>query len=277
MADWNIFGHEMAKNILNKQLVANNFPHAYLFFGPDGVGKKTLAQEFAKKILQTENLSTHPDFLIFDSEAEITAEQMQDFSQKLFFKPFAGHYKVAVLNNAHKLNKTSGNALLKTLEEPPKSTIIILVASGPVLPTIISRCQVLQFSSLSRSSLAGFASSLNLSCTPEQAALAFGSPARLIRLLQEKDFYASQNDEVSGFQKFKRKTLGKKMAALPGLAELEPEELRQKLIFWAFCQIEDLKNAPQDFGKAEAILEAAKGLEQNFNKKLVLQGLFLKL
>src|SRR5260221_2148399 len=87
---------------------------------------------------------------MLDMEGEITVEPILDFIGKLRFKPFMGSKIIAIINNAKNLNLQSGNALLKTLEEPSPSSIIILVSSsGSVLPTVVSRCQVLNFSAFS--------------------------------------------------------------------------------------------------------------------------------
>src|SRR6185369_16832179 len=144
--NWVSFGHEKVKSILEKQLAQGRFPHAYLFGGPEGLGKKQLALKFAQKILQTEKVLSHPDFQILDLEGEIGMESVLDFISGLSFKPFAGSHKVAVVNNAQNLNTQSSNALLKTLEEPAGGTIIILISSTTqLLATIVSRCQVFSF------------------------------------------------------------------------------------------------------------------------------------
>src|ERR1051326_2085116 len=150
---WVSFGHKHVKNLLEKQLATKNLSHAYLFKGPSGVGKRTLALELAKQILAGENLSTHPDFQMLDASGEIVMEQALEFLERLHLKPFIGQKKVAVINHAQNLNTASSNALLKTLEEPSPSTIIILIAEGAVLPTIISRCQVFNFNAFTEDDL----------------------------------------------------------------------------------------------------------------------------
>src|SRR5574340_798591 len=112
---WQTFGHESVKRVLDKQLKLKKFPHAYLFFGPEGVGKKTLALEFAAKILGAGNLSVHPDFQILEEADNIAVERTREFIASLGFKPLAAKYRVAVVNDAQNLSSQSGNALLKTL------------------------------------------------------------------------------------------------------------------------------------------------------------------
>ena len=152
--EWQTFGHNEIKNLLNKQISSGIFPHAYLFTGPEAVGKKNLALEFAKVVLKADKLENHPDFQILDSEGEIKIEQILEFIGKIGYKPFLGEKKVAIINNAQNLNTQSSSALLKTLEEPSESSVIILIAgSGNILSTISSRCQVLNFSIFSKTGL----------------------------------------------------------------------------------------------------------------------------
>ena len=278
METWQTFGHNAVKNILDKQLAAGKFPHAYLFSGPGGIGKKALALEFAKKILNTEKLENHPDFQILDVEGEITIEPLLNFTASLAFKPFMGEKKLAIINNAENLNATSGNALLKTLEEASASTIIVLVAGpGAVLPTIISRCQVFNFNPFSNSLLAEYAKESGIDASEEMLDLAFGSPGKLKRLAEDAEFLQRQKDFASKFKNFQKETLAEKFISISEFSELEPAELEQNLLAWMFLQNEALEKTPQDFGKTRAIMEALEALKKNQNKKLVLQGLFLKI
>src|SRR5205814_1793528 len=139
---------------------------------------------------------------ILDTQGEIVLEQTLDFIGRLSFKPFLGTKKVAVLNNAENLNIQSANALLKTLEEPSSSSIIILVAGpGRVLPTIFSRCQVLNFNVFSRKALEEFAKKFNLPVDQISLDLSFGRPGRLIRLVEDKGFLEKENAAVQAYQK----------------------------------------------------------------------------
>lgn len=277
MDKWQTFGHNGVKNVLNKQLESKIFPHAYLFTGPQEIGKKTLALEFSKKILTTDVLLNHPDFQLLDSETEISAEMMLKFLQSQSFKPFLGSKKVSIINNAQNLNKTSANSLLKTLEEPSPSTILILVASGGVLPTIVSRCQVFNFSLFNNSSLIELSEQLKLKADREIINLSFGSSGRLITLNTNESFLKDQKEIKQQFLDLKVASLGNKILKIGELAEKEPLELEKNLTEWMFLQLAELKNKPEEFLKVKAFMDAAGSLKQNFNKKLVLQGLMSKI
>ena len=275
---WQTFGHTNIKNILNKQLGSGVFPHAYLFSGSSELGKKSLALELARKILNTEKLENHPDFQVLDADGEIVMEQVLDFIGKIGYKPFFGTKKVAIINNAQNLNIQSSNALLKTLEEPSPSSIIILISSSTgLLPTIVSRCQVLNFNLFSQAGLKQFDQEFNLQASPEMLEASFGRSGRLKKFAQDKDFFLKEKGVIEEYQKITSQPLGEKLSRLADLAELEEASLTQNLLSWLFWQTENLAHQPGDFFRVQALIDALSGLKNNQNKKLVLQSLMLKI
>jgi DNA polymerase-3 subunit delta' len=152
----NIIGHEKAKAILENSLKNKSISHAYLFYGRKGLGKLSLAKEFAKKILNTDNLESFPDYKYIskkDDKKDIIIEQIRkELIDDIYISPAAGEYKVYIIDDAENLNTASQNALLKTLEEPPKYIVIILVSSNIsiFLPTIISRVNKISFNGINK-------------------------------------------------------------------------------------------------------------------------------
>jgi len=165
-----IVGHEFQKKALVRSVRENRISHAYLFFGPEGVGKRLMAVEFAKilncLIPLTEEDSKgesctcysckkiekgiHPDVFLVEYKGikDIKVDQIrEEVEEKLFLRPFEGRFKVAIIDEADRMNPNAQNAFLKTLEEPPKDSIIILITSRmeALLPTIRSRCQLIEF------------------------------------------------------------------------------------------------------------------------------------
>lgn len=277
---WQVFGHQKAKNILSQQLSSLSLPHAYLFSGPSGVGKKLLALEFAKKVLKTQKLQNHPDFQSLDlgEGTEITLEPLVGFTASLGYKPFLGGKKIAIINNAENLNPQASNALLKTLEEPSESTVIILVAgSSRLLPTIVSRCVALSFGAFTPKALEEFAAAFKLKISPEILALSFGRPAKLKRLAEDPQFFEQQNASVDFYKRLSSVALGEKLALLNNLAQEETLELGASLEAWLFWQAGQVEKAPGDFVKLRALADALAGLGRNFNKKLVLQDLMMRI
>ena len=154
---------------LQEDIRGGQLKHAYLFIGPKGIGKRTLAQAFAKtvfchelrggtdacddcevcRILEHDN---HPDFYLMQPEAgkDYRIEAIREMQKTLPYKPVAGEYRVILLDEAERLGATCGNALLKSIEEPPEGTIFLLVSSSleALLPTIVSRCQIMRLAPL---------------------------------------------------------------------------------------------------------------------------------
>lgn len=147
----NIIGHEKQKDVIENMVKNDAISHAYLFYGKKGIGKSLLACEFAKKILKTENLSENPDYTYIskqEDKKEIVIEQIRkNIIDNIYETPIASDKKVYIIDDAETLNVAAQNALLKTLEEPPKYVIIILISNSKsaFLPTILSRVNELNF------------------------------------------------------------------------------------------------------------------------------------
>ncbi|MFH0771498.1 MAG: DNA polymerase III subunit delta' [Candidatus Omnitrophota bacterium] len=164
----NIIGQEFAVSLLKKALESEKVAHAYLFLGPAGVGKSLLAAEFAKALNCEKkdaapcdecvscvkiNKKIHPDVNWFYPEgrsSQIGVDLIRKLEKTALFKPFEGRNKVYVMDGADCMTEEAANRLLKTLEEPPEDTILILLAANffKLIPTIVSRCQRINFFSL---------------------------------------------------------------------------------------------------------------------------------
>lgn len=147
-------GNESVKNYLTKVIEKNQIPQSLLFHGPSGVGKLKFAKEFASLLLQTSlekiELEKHPDFRIYRPEGKTgmhSIETMRAFNREVYNSPYAGKYKVFIIEEADRMLSYSANALLKTFEEPLLKSVIILLSSSPqaLLPTILSRCSQVRF------------------------------------------------------------------------------------------------------------------------------------
>lgn len=147
----NILGNDEAKRCLEQDIKYSKISHAYIFSGMEAIGKRLIALEFAKNILQTNNLETTPDFKYIDikeGKKEILAEQIrEEIIDDVYIAPAISNKKVYIINNAEKMNKTASNAILKTLEEPPETIVIILITNNinKIIPTILSRAKKLEF------------------------------------------------------------------------------------------------------------------------------------
>jgi len=161
-----IFGHERNISLLKSFLKQGRLPHALLFHGAPGIGKKTTAKVFAKALNCTNDIydscdlcpscqkvdhNNHLDVMIIKPDGQyIKIQAIRDLQQQLKFKPWEGKKRVCIIEDAERMNDVSANALLKTLEEPPSSNVIILITEKPhLLPaTVASRCQQVRFNPL---------------------------------------------------------------------------------------------------------------------------------
>ncbi len=130
--------------------------HAYLFHGPDSVEKMEFA-EYLFKLVNGRESKNDPDFKIItprieEEETKIYIEDMRELKSFLSLKPYYGPYKLVVINDAHCLTTEASNAILKVLEEPSPSSVLILLAPNPklLIPTVVSRCESVQFLSLGK-------------------------------------------------------------------------------------------------------------------------------
>lgn len=278
--DWQTFGHEKVKKILSLQLNKNQFFHSYLFFGEQGLGKKKLAEEFAKKILKTENLLTHPDFFILKSNTEnseitidLTRKFMSDFSET----PFASKNKVGLIDNAENLNLVSQNALLKTLEEPPANSVLILLASRKLLPTIISRMQTFYFYSFSINKLKNFAESLNKKPTIEYLNFSFGLPGRLLNFFTDKEFFEKEKNICLSYENLQKFSEAEKLLQINSYADMENEQIFKLLESWLRWEFFSSTKKVKDITKLNVLCESILNLKANLNKKFIFQNLFFKI
>jgi DNA polymerase-3 subunit delta' len=164
--DWKIFGHDWAVTLLQAHAGGEKLRHAYLFIGPEGVGRQTLALRFAQALncrqatepgqmcgicrdcRQIEALQ-YPDLSVLlpeEGHRDILIDQVRRLQHTLSLAPFAANYRIALLPNFKRVTTEAANALLKTLEEPSDKVVLLLTASTleSLLPTIVSRCEVIR-------------------------------------------------------------------------------------------------------------------------------------
>ena len=157
-------GQDHIRKTLENAVKQNKIGHAYLFCGPRGTGKTTVARIFAKAVnCQEENApcnecesciaiqnGTHPDIIEIDAASNNGVDSVRDLVDKVKYAPQLGKYKIYIIDEVHMMSVAGFNALLKTLEEPPEYVIFILATTDPqkVLPTIVSRCQRFDFNKI---------------------------------------------------------------------------------------------------------------------------------
>lgn len=213
-----LIGHQKIWQFLKKSAELGKISHAYLFYGEEQLGKKTLAIEFVKFLFGQDLFNPpHPDFIFVKpeeknhnpsfpvetsafSKSEVEELESHPFSRsgqtpiqisqirglcwKLSLKPFSAPLKAAIIDRAHLMNEDAQNCFLKTLEEPKGKTILILISEYPELlfPTILSRVQKLRFSPVKKEEIQNYLKSQGFSQkeSEELSAISSGRPGMAI-------------------------------------------------------------------------------------------------
>jgi DNA polymerase-3 subunit delta' len=170
----NIKGQDQAIKFLQTAMRNGKLSHAYIFAGPSGCGQSLLARNFAKALNCGANIDSapcdnciscnkidkdiHPDIKWIKKDErsrQIKIEEIRGLESQIILKPYEGKYKVFILVEAELMNIEAANSFLKTLEEPPQNSILILIVERPkdLLPTIASRCQVIRLRPLEADTL----------------------------------------------------------------------------------------------------------------------------
>lgn len=178
-----LVGHQKIRAYFEKLADKDNLAHAYLFAGPEAVGKAYFANYLAQRIFclnkeapcgrcsscRLVEFKNHPDLIVLKPKIEekgekttkqkIAIAQVRSLQKQISLFPFQADKKVAIIKDAEFISREAANAFLKILEEPPQNTILILVSSSPRLlpPTLVSRCQEIKFSFLSKAEMVKFA------------------------------------------------------------------------------------------------------------------------
>jgi len=215
-----IIGHAGVVEILRQACRRDRVHHAYLFAGPDGVGKELVAFQLFRRLnclradddacgvcvpcrkLEADRQAAHAagpddelaftfaDLMVLRAQGQgIKIDQVREVTRRVQYSPVEGRWKCILVRDAHLLMEAAANALLKTLEEPPPQTLFVLVTASAhlLLPTILSRCQPVRFGGLTRAEVTRYLiarADLSPDLADSAAAMADGSIGRALELVQ---------------------------------------------------------------------------------------------
>jgi len=266
-----IIGHQKITEFLNKSSANGRLAHAYLFAGPEQVGKRSVALEFAKG-LQCQSRqgannkefaacgeckscleiakNTHPDVSIVEPEKieekgkkrekDITIEQIRKIQHQVSMFPYYGPYKIIIIDSAERIRREAANALLKILEEPPENTVFILIASSAraMLPTVVSRCLLIKFSPVPAQAIYESLVAEAKKVLPENELrnllrVSCGRPGAVLNSISDSAFIKERQKDLDDFFSLLGKDINFKFNYAEGMAK-DVERAQGILAQWIF-------------------------------------------
>jgi DNA polymerase III subunit delta' len=263
---WDLIGQTWAEEMLRQHIAADSLRHAYLFSGPRGVGRRTLALHFAQAINCPTPLENgqpcgtcricrqiadmqQADLNILQAEEEggtLKVDEVRDLQHMLSLAPYESAYRIALLLRFEEANASAQNALLKTLEEPNRRVILLVTADDPenLLPTIVSRCELMRLRPLPLDDLAAVLREkrdLEEDRARLIAHIAGGRPGYALRLIDDNSLLDTREEslqsclKIMNYGKIERFLFVEKLTRRRDRAEAKNElrgELGHWLSFW---------------------------------------------
>lgn len=324
-SNWNLTGHEWAVDMLKKHITHGTTRHAYLFSGPPGLGRRTLALRFAQALNCQTPLSTgipcgtcrdckqiqamqHADLSVVQADSEggtLKVDQIREVRKTLTYKPYQSKYRVALFLRFHEANDNAANALLKTLEEAPSYAVLILTADNPeqLLPTILSRCEVLRLRPLKVEEVQRDLETRGLETGRAKliAHISGGRPGYARRLVEDDQLLEKREERLNELLTLLPASRVEKFKYAEQLSK-DKDSMRQTILFWLTywrdvllrtaqaasplvnvdrnLEIEDIA-ARMDLSSARRVVsgmeEALEKMERNVNSRMLAEVLLLDL
>lgn len=275
---WQTLGFDKIKKYFEAVMAGDQLGHAYVFSGQEMIGKKTFALELAAKLAGGPDiLATDPSSS--DSGRTITIEAIRNIKNWASLSPYAGLRKVIIIDDAHLMTVEAQNALLKQLEEPSPSSLLILVTANPesLLPTIGSRCQEVKFASHSRNLINQALKDAKLSRANSEflADFANGRIGLVMSVLRDDAFDEVKNSVEELMKLVKLDINGRLMAAQKLTDDKNRSDLPRKVLYWLLYSRMRLTE-PRAVRVARGLLGLYRTISQpQFNQRLALENFLI--
>jgi DNA polymerase-3 subunit delta' len=257
LMDWDLLGHDWAVSLLRAHIAQGEVRHAYLFSGPAGVGRRTLAIRLAQALNCPEPIEAgqpcrkcrtcrqiemmqHADLFVVQADKEggiLKVDQIRELQHSLSLHPYEARYKIALLLRFEEANQNAMNALLKTLEEPAPQVKLLLTAESPenLLPTIVSRCELIRLRPLPLEQVeAGLMARVGIEM--EQARLlahiSGGRPGFAIRLAADPLIIEERTEWLNELRRLLSANVVERFDFADGFGK-DKEKMRSTLIVWS--------------------------------------------
>ncbi len=322
--NWDLIGHEWAVSLLRRHLAEDKLRHAYLFTGPQGIGRRTLALRLAQAAVCPQPTGPglpcgrcrdcrqmaamqHPDLSLVQADkagGTLKVDQVRAVRRQLNLKPYQASRRVVLFLRFEEAHPGAANALLKTLEEAPDYALLLLTASAPeaLLPTIVSRCEILRLHPVPRPLIRAELSRRGADEAQAEllSSLAAGRPGRAFRLLEEHEELAFRREQIELLIRLLPASRTARFQAAYTLSR-DRSALRRSLLVWlSFWRDVMLHTGdPQlpltnidyrapiaaaaaglDFRQAASLVQAhetaLQALDQNANAQLLTEALLLR-
>ncbi|MGB2761960.1 MAG: DNA polymerase III subunit delta' [Minisyncoccales bacterium] len=302
-----LIGHQKQWQFLKNCYEIKKLSHAYLFSGPEHIGKKTLAVEFVKflnceakksslkpcqacRSCKDVEKEVYPDFLLIKAEKEIRISQIRKMENYFSLYPSLSSFKIAIIDKAHSMTQEAQNSFLKTLEEPKGNALFILISEYPemLLPTILSRVQRINFHPVKKEEIEDYIRSKNISNEKAREIVELslgriGETIDLIRNPQKLEEFKNRIKEINQLAKSDLsyrfqyvKNLTEKNNNLPEVLDIWLRYFRKKLLLAAKSRANDslvkLKRIIENISKTQLLISTT-----NVNPKLALEIIILDL
>lgn len=313
---WDIVGHDWAVRRLKSAIEMGQLTQSHLFVGPPSIGKATLAKATARALLGQDDRTRalvdqlkHPDLAWVEPDGDsIKVEQVRDLLHVLTFAPVESRHRVAVIDQAHLITDSGKNAILKTLEEPNPTVVIILIAPSvdTVLPTISSRCQILN---LRPAPIHGVEQALRKrGLANDRAAfiarLSRGRVGWALRAIEDESVLQQRGERLSDLRDLLAANRTQRFAFVEKLAKADSEDIEDTLdewlLFWRdvtraaggatdsaellnsdyrddIVHLAQSMDAEAAMQMLRAVAETMQHIQRNANARLALDVLLLKM